>query len=44
MERKRQLAVNYVTAWKLKHTLLQAMKEKDDQHPIGGIVQLDDAY
>lgn len=44
MELKRQLGVNYDTAWMLKHKLLQAMKEKDDQHPIGGIVQLDDAY
>ncbi len=44
MELKRQLDVNYDTAWKIKHKLLQAMKETDDKHPIGGIVQLDDVY
>jgi transposase-like protein len=44
MELKRQLGVNYDTAWKIKHKLLQAMKEADDEHPIGGIVQLDDVY
>lgn len=44
MELKRQLGVNYDTAWKLKHKLLQAMKECDDEGKIGGIVQLDDVY
>lgn len=44
MELKRQLAVNYDTAWKLKHKLLQAMKESDDKDKLGGIVQLDDVY
>ena len=44
MELKRQLGVNYDTAWKIKHKLLQAMKETDDKTPIGGIVQLDDVY
>lgn len=38
MELKRQLAVNYDTAWKLKHKLLQAMKESDDKDKLGGIV------
>lgn len=31
-------------AWMMKHKLLQAMKETDDRHPIGGIIQLDDVY
>ena len=44
MELKRQLDVNYDTAWMMKHKLLQAMKEVDDQHPIDGIIQLDDVY
>ena len=44
MELKRQLGVKYDTAWKMKHKLLQAMKESEDQRPIGGIIQLDDAY
>ena len=44
MELKRQLGVNYDTAWKIKHKLLQAMRESDDKHPIEGIIQLDDVY
>ena len=44
MELKRQLGVNYDTAWKMKQKLLQAMKEADDKVLIGGIVQLDDVY
>lgn len=44
MELKRQLGVNYDTAWKMKHKLLQAMKESEDKSKIGGIVQLDDVY
>ncbi len=44
MELKRQLGVNYDTAWMMKHKLLQAMKEADDRHPISGIIQLDDVY
>lgn len=43
-ELKRQLGVNYDTAWKLKHKLLQGMKEADDKRPISGIIQLDDVY
>ncbi len=31
MELKRQLGVNYGTAWMVKHKPLQAMKEADDQ-------------
>ncbi|APD95722.1 hypothetical protein BM523_17925 [Alteromonas mediterranea] len=44
MELKRQLGVNYDTAWKVKHKLLQAMKESEDKSKIGGIVQLDYVY
>ena len=44
MELKRQIGVNYDAAWKIKRKLLQAMKEANDDHPIGGIVQLDDVY
>ncbi len=44
MELKRQLGVKYDTAWMLKHKLLQAMKEADDQRLISGIIQLDDVY
>lgn len=44
MELKRQMDVNYDSAWMMKHKLLQAMKESDDRYPIGGIIQLDDVY
>ena len=44
LELSRQLAVSYNTAWKVKHKLMQVMKERDDTLPLGGWVQLDDAY
>lgn len=44
MALKRELDVNYDTAWKLKHKLLQAMKESDDKNALSGIIQIDDVY
>ena len=44
LELSRQLAVSYNTAWKVKHKLMQVMKERDDTRPLGGWVQLDDVY
>ena len=44
LELKRQLGVNYVTAWSIKHKLMQVMKERDDSRPLAGIIQMDDAY
>ena len=44
LELSRQLSVSYNTAWKVKHKLMQVMKERDDARPLGGWVQLDDAY
>jgi hypothetical protein len=44
LELKRQLGVNYKTAWSIKHKLLQGMKEYNDQIPISGTIQLDDVY
>ena len=43
MDLMRQLGVSYNTAWMLKHKLLQAMRERDDSQPLGGIVEMDDA-
>jgi len=40
----RQLGVAYNSAWLLKHKLMQVMLEHDRQTPLGGLVQLDDAY
>jgi len=44
LELSRQLGVSYNTAWSLKHKLMQVMKERHDTRPLGGWVQLDDAY
>lgn len=44
LELMRHLGVSYPTAWGLKHKLMQVMKERDDSHPLTGIIQLDDAY
>ena len=44
LELSRQISVSYNTAWKVKHKLMQVMKERDDTRPLGGWVQLDDAY
>ena len=44
LELKRQLGIGYNAAWRLKHKLLQVMKERDDTKPLSGFIQLDDAY
>ena len=49
---RRQLGVSYNTAWLLKYKLMshgdflwsQVMHERDAPNPLGGIVQIDDAY
>ncbi len=41
---KRDVGVSYNTAWTMKHKIMQVMKERDDSHPLEGIIQLDDAY
>lgn len=40
----RHMGVSYNTAWAVKQKVMQAMKERDDGKPLGGLVQLDDAY
>ena len=44
LELSRQLGVSYNTAWSVKYKVMQVMKERDDTRPLGGWVQLDDAY
>lgn len=45
LELSRRLDVNYDTAWKLKHKLMQVMKERDDEHcQLSERVEMDDAY
>jgi hypothetical protein len=40
----RHLGVNYKTAWRLKHKIMQAMSEREAGHRLAGFVQVDDAY
>lgn len=44
LELKRQLGIGYNAAWRMKHKLLQVMKERDDSKPLSGMIQMDDAY
>lgn len=41
---RRQLGVSYNTAWLVKHKLMQAMVERDQDQSLAGTIQLDDAY
>ena len=40
----RHLGVNYKTAWRVKHKIMQAMAEWEGARKLEGFVQLDDAY
>ena len=40
----RQLGISYNAAWRMRHKRMQVMMERDREHPLGGSVQLDDAY
>jgi transposase-like protein len=44
LELKRQLGVNYKTAWLVKHKLLRVMELRDEPRKLGGRVEIDDAY
>ena len=44
LELRRQLGITYNAAWRMKHKLMQVMKERDDSQPLNGMVQIDDAY
>ena len=39
-----QLGSSYNAAWRMRHKLMQVMMERDREHPLGGFIQLDDAY
>jgi hypothetical protein len=41
---KRQPGIGYNAAWRMKHKLLQVMKERDDSKLLSGHVQMDDVY
>ena len=40
----RQLGIGYNAAWLMKHKLMQTMRERDDNQPLFGPVQIDDAF
>jgi transposase-like protein len=44
LELMRHLGVNYKTAWRLKHKIMQAMTEREESRQLDGFVQIDDAY
>ena len=44
LELSRQIGVVYKTAWRLKHKLMQVMSEKEEETPLIGRVEVDDAY
>ena len=44
LELMRHLGVNWKTAWRIKHKVLQAMAVREADRRLDGFVQLDDAY
>lgn len=44
LELMRHLDVNYKTAWRIKHKVMQAMAEREAPRRLDGFIQLDDAY
>lgn len=44
LELMRHLGVNYKTAWRMKHKIMQAMTERENARKLNGFVQIDDAY
>ncbi len=44
LELKRQIGVSYPTSWKIKHKLMEAMKDRDGQYFLRGMIHSDDAY
>ena len=41
---KRHLGVCYRTAWKMKHTIMETMTQREEGRQLDGFVQVDDAY
>ena len=44
MELRRQLWVRYLTGWRIKHKLMQAMQERNNQYLLQGIIHIAVAY
>lgn len=44
LELARQLGVSQVSAWRVKHKLMQVMLERDNEKPLSGRIEIDDSY
>ncbi len=44
LQLSREIGVNYNTAWRLKHKLMQVMMERERGKKLAGRIELDDAY
>ena len=44
LQLSRDLGVNYDTAWRMKHKLMQVMLERGQSDTLGGRIEIDDAY
>jgi hypothetical protein len=44
LELERQIGVSLPTSWKIKHKLMEAMKDRDGQYFLRGMLHIDDAY
>ena len=44
LELMRKLGISYKAAWRMKHKLMQVMQERDENKPLSGFVEIDDAY
>ena len=44
MELHRHLGISYHAAWRMKHKLMQAMLEREQDKTLSGFIEIDDAY
>lgn len=44
LELARQLGISQISAWRVKHKLMQVMLERDNEKPLSGRIELDDSY
>ena len=44
MDPVRKIGVPCNAAWRMKHKIMQAMMEREDEKPLAGLVQVDDVY
>lgn len=44
LELRRQLGVSYPTAWLMKHKIMEAMRQAEEDRQLSGRVEIDDAY